>query len=580
MTLLTTTLILSLLGADPGATVFPLMKIGQGPRAAAMGECFTGLADDASAIYWNPAGLGQLKGHHFALSHQEWFLGIRDEVGHAALPLGEGTFGLGLVYTGDPNVRYWDPEGEVFEEFNSWNGMLTAGYGFNIDNYELGASVTGVYQDLLTETGMAGAIDVGGVGHYVDDALTVGVALRHLGVMSLPGGMEYLPMEAALGAAYKMDNMFRFTFDAVVPVFDNNPNFRAGFEFSPIDLLALRVGYRTGPVDLSGLGYLAGLTGGLGVTLGNFGVDYAFVPYGELGLTHRIGIRTVVPPPTTGGLGVVVLDDETGMPLAANVAVSGAYDSTVTTSEVTINRVEPGEVKVGASLEDYTPASKTLTVVAGQWTRDTLRLRQLLGRIVGGIYNAKTKEPIGGTIEYAGRNSGTLPVSVDPGTYEIAGLKRGSYDLDAVGPSDEFLSQTVTVDVPAGETVEKDFYLWKKGDLLSLMVNFETAKANILAEFDADIDRAGAVIKQTPQIQLIELSGHTDPRKISTAEFPSNWELSKARADAVKQYLVDKFGIDPNRLVTVGHADTKPLVPNTSPENMYKNRRTELKILK
>ncbi len=580
MTLLTATLMLCLVGADPGATFFPLLKIGQGPRASAMGESFTGLSDDASAIYWNPAGLGRLKGHHLAVSHQEWFFGIKDEIGHAALPLGPGALGLGLVYSGEPDVRYWDEDLRKFQEFDAWNAVLTAGYGFQVgDNYELGASLTGIYQDLKFETGYGGAVDIGGVSHFVDDALSFGLALRHLGVMSVGGGMEQLPMEGAVGAAFELD-MFKLTVDAVFPMLDNNPNFRAGLEFQPLDLLALRVGYRTGPVDLSGLGLLTGLCSGIGVTVGNFGLDYAIVPYGELGLTHRLGIRTVIPPPTTGGLGVVVLDDETGVPLTASVAISGVYDTTAAGSEVTINRVEPGEAKVGASLEDYTPASKTLTVVAGKWTRDTLRLRQLLGRVIGGIYNAKTKEPIGGTIEYAGLRSGRLAVAADPGTYEIADLKKGSYELDAAGPSDEFLTQTATVDVPAGETVERDFYLWKKGDLLSLMVNFETGKANILPEFDADIDRAGTTIKQTPQIEKIELSGHTDPRKISTAEFPSNWELSEARAEAVKQYLVDNFGIDPSRLVTVGYADTRPIAPNTTPEGMYQNRRTELRILK
>ena len=66
MSILTTTLILTVLGyGGSGTAVFPLLKIGQGPRAAAMGESFIGLADDATAVYWTPAGLSQLKRYEF-----------------------------------------------------------------------------------------------------------------------------------------------------------------------------------------------------------------------------------------------------------------------------------------------------------------------------------------------------------------------------------------------------------------------------------------------------------------------------------------------------------------------------------
>jgi hypothetical protein len=295
MSLLTTALVLALVGADPGTTVFPLLKVGQGPRASAMGESFTGLSDDVSALYWNPAGLGQLRGHHFALSHQEWFAGIRDEVGHLALPLGDGAFGLGLLYTGEEDVYYWDAEQQEFKTFDAWSALLTAGYGCRVgDNYELGLSLTGLCQDLLFETGYGGAADIGGVAHFVDGALNIGAVLRHLGLMSVSGQIENLPIEGAVGACYRLD-MFRFTLDAVFPMLDNSPNFRAGVEFQPVDMLALRVGYRSGPVDLPGLGLLAGLCTGIGITIGDFGLDYAFVPYGDLGMTHRVGLRAVVP---------------------------------------------------------------------------------------------------------------------------------------------------------------------------------------------------------------------------------------------------------------------------------------------
>ncbi|MCX6844275.1 MAG: OmpA family protein, partial [candidate division WOR-3 bacterium] len=68
------------------------------------------------------------------------------------------------------------------------------------------------------------------------------------------------------------------------------------------------------------------------------------------------------------------------------------------------------------------------------------------------------------------------------------------------------------------------------------------------------------------------------PREIASAQFPSNWELSQARAEAVKQYLVAKFVIAPERLTAHGYADTQPIAPNDNEEGMAKNRRTEFRV--
>ena len=80
-------------------------------------------------------------------------------------------------------------------------------------------------------------------------------------------------------------------------------------------------------------------------------------------------------------------------------------------------------------------------------------------------------------------------------------------------------------------------------------------KADILPQFIPILDRAGDILRQTPDIRRVELAGHTDPRDISTSTFPSNWELSDARAKAVRAYLIEKWGIAPDRLTTRGYAE-------------------------
>src|SRR5512136_2275114 len=96
-------LLVSLFGSSgSGTSVMSVLRIDQGPRFAAMGGAGIGAVDDASAIYWNPAGLGRVRDNRYAFSHDQWFAGGKDELLHAALPSGSGAFGLGLAYSGEP----------------------------------------------------------------------------------------------------------------------------------------------------------------------------------------------------------------------------------------------------------------------------------------------------------------------------------------------------------------------------------------------------------------------------------------------------------------------------------------------
>jgi chemotaxis protein MotB len=75
------------------------------------------------------------------------------------------------------------------------------------------------------------------------------------------------------------------------------------------------------------------------------------------------------------------------------------------------------------------------------------------------------------------------------------------------------------------------------------------------------------------------VEGHTDSVPISTDRFPSNWELSGARAAAVLRHLIDSR-IDPRRLTCVGLADNFPLAANSSSEGRATNRRVEFVMTK
>ena len=74
----------------PGTSVMPVLRIEQGPRFAAMGGAGIGAVDDASAIYWNPGGLGRVRDKRYALSHHQWFGDVKDETLQAFVVLEPG----------------------------------------------------------------------------------------------------------------------------------------------------------------------------------------------------------------------------------------------------------------------------------------------------------------------------------------------------------------------------------------------------------------------------------------------------------------------------------------------------------
>ena len=76
---------------------------------------------------------------------------------------------------------------------------------------------------------------------------------------------------------------------------------------------------------------------------------------------------------------------------------------------------------------------------------------------------------------------------------------------------------------------------------------------------------------------LIQVEGHTDNIPISNKDYPSNWELSTARAISVAKIMINN-GIEPNRINVAGYGEFRPLVDNKSKIDREKNRRIELKL--
>lgn len=118
----------------------------------------------------------------------------------------------------------------------------------------------------------------------------------------------------------------------------------------------------------------------------------------------------------------------------------------------------------------------------------------------------------------------------------------------------------------------------KRGVVIDISASslFKTGDATLQPEVLDVLRQVAAVLSR--EDQSIEVEGHTDDVPIKTAQFPSNWELSSARASSVTRMLIDN-GVQAKRLAVVGLAENQPLAPNDSPENRARNRRVTITIL-
>ena len=105
---------------------------------------------------------------------------------------------------------------------------------------------------------------------------------------------------------------------------------------------------------------------------------------------------------------------------------------------------------------------------------------------------------------------------------------------------------------------------------------FAPGEAVVNAEADSAINALAETLKKTKMPVRVE--GHTDSTPISNSRYPSNWELSTARASSVLIRLIER-GIAPERLSAAGYGGFQPAVDNSTPENRAQNRRVDVVIL-
>lgn len=179
----------------------------------------------------------------------------------------------------------------------------------------------------------------------------------------------------------------------------------------------------------------------------------------------------------------------------------------------------------------------------------------------------------------------------------LLGQNSGEFLGEATGkmPIKESLSQQVKREqlsmLKAQEQIEKlvteqglagkvEVHQQSRGLIISLKeaLLFKSGSAAVTPEAQIIVIKVGQIIQRLPNQMRIE--GHTDNLPINTALFPSNWELSTARATNVVKLLINKVGLKPEHFSATGYGEYRPIVPNDSEMNMARNRRVDVVVLR
>jgi len=265
---------------DAGTTAANFLKIGIEARATAMGGAYTALADDGSALYWNPAGLVQIENTEILAMYNMHFQEINQGYFSLTFPFLGRTLGLGANYVDMGKIEGRDEEGNPTGDFGASDMQALLGYGRKLSAKLMFGLSAGMLQETIAEDKKTAYLGNIGLLFKPSEPISVGLTCQNVGSDL---GEDPLPLTYKGGIALRLKS-FTIAADAVKAI-DDDMYFCVGLEWWIGDILALRAGYRTGQ-DIG-----SGMSAGVGLKISKINIDYAYIPYGNLGNTQRISLK-------------------------------------------------------------------------------------------------------------------------------------------------------------------------------------------------------------------------------------------------------------------------------------------------
>lgn len=284
------------LSTDP-STAFPILSAGMGAKATGLGENFTAVADDFSALQYNPAGLSQVRQDQLSLVHNGYLAdGFYEDLG-GTYSLGEtGTLAFVLDYLNYGSIQKRDSFGNLIGSYTPFDMGLGAAFGFELQKtLSIGFGSRWIRQDIDGSVHM-GLMWEAGMMERPDDHLSFGFNLRNAGVET--GGYN-LPTELLLGAAIKIPLVPKDSQTLLISTsgdlgFMGGNRLGVGLEYGIEKRYFLRCGYQANLFD-DPSSSLDGLSFGAGFLISHFQFDYSFSFMGDLGNLQKFSVGYAFP---------------------------------------------------------------------------------------------------------------------------------------------------------------------------------------------------------------------------------------------------------------------------------------------
>ena len=279
-----------------------------GARGIALGGAMTAITNDASSLYWNPAGLAQIPRLSATFMHATYIADITYSAGSYAQRINDSSvIGAGMRYLDAGNVERTDINGISRGTFKPRSYVAEVGWGqaiYDLSDSEmdmtLGVAAKTIRTDLGTgaTNGYAGDIGIQSRIYTSAQSYDLAMAVQNAGIgQKFDKIRDNLPLRLRFGGAVHPIKPLTLSLEAIAPINDG-PHGAFGLEYATSVDRTIKAAVRAGfnSLTYSSLGASSCISFGLGVSLSDLSVDYAFVPMGVLGSqTHRISLSFNLP---------------------------------------------------------------------------------------------------------------------------------------------------------------------------------------------------------------------------------------------------------------------------------------------
>ncbi|HAV22834.1 MAG TPA: hypothetical protein DCX46_04940 [Bacteroidetes bacterium] len=278
-------------------------------RTAALGGSFVSMQNDPNILFVNPAGLTTLEHDAVSVSYLDHLMDIgAGSFAYAGTWEPIGPFAVGITYYHYGQFDETDASTNVYGTFSAVDLAVCAGTAFQLDaSSSAGISVKYISSSIAEYYSTALALDAGYMYSVPEERVSIGISLLNVGTQLSAYGTtrESLPLDLKVGITKRPEHLpvylnlnFHRLQDGAVDIAERVKQYSFGAEFDMSESLRMRVGYNNRlrrDLKLGTSSGLAGFSGGFGLSIAGYLVDYAYNSYGAIGGLHRFSISSQLP---------------------------------------------------------------------------------------------------------------------------------------------------------------------------------------------------------------------------------------------------------------------------------------------